>query len=226
MINFMRKIFGIRLRGATHFHAVLCCSAALCLSVVFGAMAFAEGKSAPRQTLENSINAIVTELKKPEFKDEAQKPVVLKRVEDLVHEIFDFTELSKRTVGAAWRNFSEDQQKRFVLAFTDLLRATYIGRIEGYNGEEVAYTGETSSTSGDKVEINTSILVDNKDVLVNYRMLLSSNGAWKVYDVIVEGVSLVQNYRTQFQDMLAKGDAEELIALVLKKSIEVKEQKK
>ncbi len=192
-----------------------------CFCLVFSTSAFADGKSAPRQELEKYIDLILIELKKPEFKDSATKKEILVKIEDIVHEIFDFTELSKRTVGAAWKNFSAEQQKMFTEAFTDLLRATYIGRIEGYNGEQVFYLGETSSTAGDKVEINTSILVDSKDVLVNYRMLQNNASEWKVYDVIVEGVSLVQNYRTQFQDVLTKGDAESLIELVKAKAAEL-----
>jgi phospholipid transport system substrate-binding protein len=173
----------------------------------------AEAASEAGQALENMVNAVLVELKKPELKNPATRQAVLDRVEKIVVSLFSMEELSMRTVGPNWKKFSADQKKRFTAAFEDLLRARYLASLEGYNGETVAYKGEVPiGGGGDKVQIDSSVNIQGKDVPVSYRMLKKDR--WVVYDVVIEGVSLVQNYRSQFQAVLQKGDADELIALV------------
>lgn len=191
--------------------------AALLLFVVAAAPAAFGAQSATdtiRQTVDNVLNII----KKPEMRDAAKKAALLKDVEDQIKTIFDFSEFSARTVGPKWRTFTPDQQSRFENAFASLLRATYIEKLEGYSGEKVNFTGEIASTKGDKVEVQSSIqMKDNKVIPVSYR-LLDKNGQWKVYDVRIENVSLIENYRGQFKDILLKGSAEDLIKQVEEKA--------
>ncbi|MDR2076433.1 MAG: ABC transporter substrate-binding protein [Desulfovibrio sp.] len=178
-------------------------------------------ESEARQRLERTINAVLTELNKPEFRNPASQPQVLASVETIILTLFDFNELSMRTVGPTWRSFSEDQKARFQTAFTNLLRETYLGKLNGYEGETVSYLGESSSSDGKRAEIQTSVDVMGKPVPVAYRMILKTD--WVVYDIIIEGVSMVQNYRTQFQDLLSRGSIEQLIRLVDDKAGEVRE---
>ena len=180
--------------------------------------------SQARQELERTINDVLAELKKPELKKPATRDAVLARVERIIDRLFSFEELSARTVGANWRNFTPDQQKRFIDVFTTLLRETYLEKLDGYSGEIVTYLSETSSTSGDKVEISTTVTIKGTPVPVAYRMLKKNQ--WKVYDVIIEGVSLVQNYRSQFQQVLVSGDAEKLITQVRAKAEEARAHNK
>lgn len=181
----------------------------------------AEAASEARAALENTVNQVLAELAKPELKNAATRNAVLDRVEKIIVNLFSFEELSMRTVGPNWKNFSPDQKKRFIDAFEDLLRERYTGSLEGYNGETVNYTAETPiGNSTDKVQIDTSVTIQNKNVPVSYRML--KKGKWVVYDIIIEGVSMVQNYRSQFQSVLQKGDAEELIRLVRAKADETR----
>lgn len=170
-----------------------------------------------RQAVDNVMNII----KKPEMHDPAKKNELLKEVDALVKTIFDFGEFSARTVGPKWRSFTPDQKSRFEDAFADLLRATYIEKLEGYSGEKVNFTDEVSSSKGDKVEVQTTLQMKDKVVPVAYR-LLQKNNAWKVYDVRIENVSLIENYRGQFKDILLRGSADELIEKVVEKSREVK----
>lgn len=195
------------------------CLKALILSgiIFMGACLWGGGVSlaAPSQAhqeLERTINDVLTELQKPELKSPSGRNAVLARVEKIIDRLFSFEELSARTVGANWSKLTPDQQKRFMDAFTTLLRESYLEKLDGYNGETVSYISETSNSSGDKVEINTSVLIRGKPVPVAYRMLRKNQ--WEVYDVIIEGVSMVQNYRSQFQQMLVSGDAEKLIEQV------------
>jgi phospholipid transport system substrate-binding protein len=178
-------------------------------------------ESEARQRLETTISAVLTELQRPEFKNPATQPQVLTSVEKIILTLFDFGELSMRTVGPTWRTFTDDQKARFQAAFTDLLRESYLEKLNGYDGETVTFLGEDTSSDGKRAEIQTSVDVMGKPVPVAYRMTRKEE--WVVYDVIIEGVSMVQNYRTQFQDLLSKGSIEQLIRLVGDKAGEVHE---
>lgn len=179
-----------------------------------------------RASLKNTIDQVLELIKAPTFSDPATRENQIEAIDSKIREIFDFSEFSSRTVGKNWKNFTDTQKTRFIDAFAQLLRATYIDKIEGYNGEEVKYLGETVGTKGDKVEVDTSIALKTQEapIKVSYRML--NKGRWVVYDVIIEGVSLVQNYRTQFNELLQKGDAEALIAKVNARAQELREQNK
>lgn len=202
-----------------------------CLMAVFtmsASLAFATEapKSPARQALETSITRILNVIKNPDYENPNKRPPLRQQIEDEVLHIFDFTEFSSRTVGSAWQKFSDQQKKRFSDTFAELLLNTYLDKISGYNGEQVSYVSEKSSSKGDRAEILTEIsLKDGKKIPVAYRMM-PKDSAWCVYDVLVEGVSLVKNYRTQFQNILAKGDAETLIQKVESKVSELKSKHK
>jgi phospholipid transport system substrate-binding protein len=198
---------------------------AACLLLLFAAMGQSrtEAASEAGQALDDTVTAVLVELKRPELKNPATRAAVLERVEKIITNLFSIEELSMRTVGPNWKNFTADQKKRFIEAFSDLLRERYAGSLDGYNGETVSYTGEVPiGGGGDKVQIDSTVSIRGKPVPVSYRML--KKGKWVVYDVIIEGVSMVQNYRSQFQSVLQKGDAEELITLVRAKATETQVQ--
>lgn len=174
-----------------------------------------------KQTLDTAVNRILAAIRNPDYENPATRPPLKRQIEDEVYHVFDFGEFSSRTVGPRWKTFSETQKKDFSNAFADLLLNTYLNRITGYNGETVAYTGETVSQDGTKVEVRTVItLRDGKKIPVSYRML-EKNGHWRVYDVIIENISLVKNYRTQFHDILNTASPEELIARVREKAAQI-----
>lgn len=174
-----------------------------------------------RQALETSISRILASIKNPDYVNPTTRGPLRQQIEDEVLHIFDFGEFSSRTVGPRWRTFSPDQQRRFSDAFAELLINTYLNKIDGYNGEQVLYTGETVSPEGRRVEVQTLITMkDGKKVPVAYRML-PKRGSWFVYDVLIENLSLVKNYRTQFQDILNSASPDQLIARIRAKTQEV-----
>ena len=119
----------------------------LALAVVLpGAAALAA--SPARQALETSISRILASIKNPDYVNPTTRGPLRQQIEDEVLHIFDFGEFSSRTVGPRWRTFSPDQQRRFSDAFAELLINTYLNKIDGYNGEQVLYTGETVSPEG------------------------------------------------------------------------------
>lgn len=184
----------------------------------------AQANSPARQSLETATNRILNFIKNPDYVNPATRGPIRQQIEDEVLHIFDFSEFSSRTVGPRWRNFTAQQKREFSDAFADLLINTYLNKIDGYNGEQVLYTGEVSSAKGDRTEVRTVVTMkDGKKVPVAYRML-PKNGKWLVYDVLIENISLVKNYRTQFQDILNTNSPENLIARIKAKAMEVRQE--
>lgn len=192
------------------------------LLVMFTATNALAAKSAT-DTIRQTVDDVLNIIKKPGMHDPAKRGALLNEVEEQIKTIFDFTEFSARTVGPKWRQFNEDQKNRFVKAFSELLRVTYVEKLENYDGEKVKFINEVSSTSGDKVEVQSTVTMKDKEVPVAYRLLIK-NDEWKVYDVRIEKVSLIENYRGQFKEILLKGDAEGLIKKVEEKAAEVRQQ--
>jgi len=176
-----------------------------------------------RYSLEKRVNGIFAILQNPGFVDKASRPEYRMKIEQEIAGIFDFAEFASRTVGPRWTSFTPEQRRAFTEAFESLLKATYLDRVDGYNGEKVAYLGEQVSARGDRVEVRTTLnMKGNKIVPVNYRML-PKDGNWVVYDVIIENISLVMNYRTQFQELLLKGSPEALTARILEQARKTRE---
>lgn len=195
----------------------------LCLTA---SLVYAQPATQAQKSLETAVNRILAAIRNPDYKNPSTRPRLRNQIEEEVYNIFDFGEFSARTVGPRWKTFTEPQKRSFSDAFAELLFNTYLNRITGYNGETVAYTGENVSPQGDKVEVRTQIsMKDGRKIPVSYRML-DKDGRWKVYDVIIENISLVKNYRTQFHDILNSATPEELIDRVRAKASEIIEQGK
>ncbi len=174
-----------------------------------------------RAALESSVTRVLSLIQRPDYVNPATREPLRRQIEDEVYYIFDFGEFSARTVGQAWKGFTPRQKKAFTEAFAELLFATYLSRIDGYNGEKVRYLGERANADETRVEVRTELTLEGGQVLpVDYRML-PKEGGWVVYDVVVEGVSLVKNYRTQFQELLSGASPEEVTARVKAKAAEV-----
>ena len=193
--------------------------ATLCFALYLYAAQAAEAASPAREALEGSINKVLNIIKQPAYANPATRAPLKQEIEAELRTSFDFGEFSLRTVGPRWKEFTQDQKQRFADAFASLLMHTYVDKIDGYNGEQVAFTGERGK--GDKVEVQTTIAMKNGNkVPVAYRML-SKDGTWRVYDVVVENISLVMNYRAQFQEILASASPDDLIAKVQAKAAEM-----
>lgn len=149
-------------------------------------------------------------------RDEKPKKEIIDRLREVVYPLFDFEEMAKRSLGAHWRRIEPQQQREFVGAFTGLLEKTYAERIDLYDGQKVVYTGET--VDGDYAEVRTKVL-DNKgkEYSVNYK-LRRVDGKWRIYDVVAENISLVNNYRSQFQRVIVNSSFEDLMKRLKEKA--------
>lgn len=169
----------------------------------------------PQQIIEAQVNKVLDVLREPTSEGESGKKAKEEKIWSIFDSIFDYTELSKRTLSRNWKKLNGDQQKEFEELFRKLLGNVYMDRILAYKDEKVAFERETM-LSEDKAEVQTKILTSTKEIPMNYRMI-ANNDQWKVYDVIIEGVSMIKNYRSQFNDILAKKPPEELLKILRKK---------
>jgi phospholipid transport system substrate-binding protein len=176
--------------------------------------------AAPSETLKEHINKVLEVLRDPALKGEPGRKVKKEKICSISEEVFDFTELSKRTLGQNWKRLNPDQQEEFIKLFKSLLETVYADKITSYTDEKVTLKGEIT-LSEKAVEVPTTIVTKTSEIPINYR-LIEEKGRWKVYDVVIEGVSLVNNYRTQFREILAKKTPEALLDILRKKAGEAR----
>lgn len=181
----------------------------------------AQSPAQARETLQNAVTKILDDIKNPAYANPATRGSMREAIKHEVYRVFDFSEFSSRTVGPRWRQFDSRAKQDFSNAFANLLFNTYLNKITGYNGEQVEYNGEVASPDGKIVEVRTTVTMkDGKKTPVAYRMIYK-DGHWVVFDVIIENISLVKNYRTQFQSILNTATPDELIAKINDKAREV-----
>ena len=169
-----------------------------------------------KETVKGQIDRMLTKMQTPEFKGLA-RDAKLTEISAIINEVFDYEELSRRTLGREWRKFSPDQQKEFVTLFEKLLQSIYADRILAYTQEKIEFGKETELKKG-RVEVESYIITtDNKKVPLFYRMT-NKSGQWRVYDVVIEGISMVKNYRGQFREILSKKKPEDLLQTLREKT--------
>jgi phospholipid transport system substrate-binding protein len=162
---------------------------------------------APTETLQRRVDEVIRLLDDPNFKD---KPAERReRVRKVAEDIFDYPDTARRALGPHWNARTPQEREEFTRLFADLLDRAYISKIDLYQGEKVRWIGET--INGDEAIVKTTIQTKSgTEVPVEYRMHLK-NGRWLVYDVVIEGVSLVSNYRTQFNKIVQTESYDSLV---------------
>jgi phospholipid transport system substrate-binding protein len=164
---------------------------------------------APTDQLKTGIDRVIKILDDPSMKSEAKAKERRAVVRKIANDLFDFGETAKRSLGRHWQARSEKEREEFVNLFADLLERSYIGKIDLYGGEKVVYMGET--IDGDLATVRTKIVTkQGTEASIDYR-LLKRGDRWMVYDVVLENVSLVSNYRTQFNKIIQTASYQELV---------------
>jgi phospholipid transport system substrate-binding protein len=156
-----------------------------------------------------SVDEVLTILRDPSYKEESTREVQRQKLRTLVETLFDYDEISRRALGRKWKAFTREQMDEFSDLFTRLLEKTYLNKIQEYSDEKVIY-GKATMLSENKVEVGTDIVTASKQIPINYRVVFQ-HGEWRGYDVLIEGVSLVRNYRSQFNEILQKKTPEDLL---------------
>ncbi len=164
----------------------------------------------PTDQLRSQINRVVKTVEDPELQKESKIKERRAAVRKVADEIFDFTETAKRSLARHWLQRSPAERREFVDLFADLLERSYISKIELYNGEKFAYLGDT--IDGDQAMVRTKIVTkQGSEIPIDYKMLRGAGDRWLVYDVLIEGVSLIANYRTQFNKIIQTSSYQELV---------------
>jgi phospholipid transport system substrate-binding protein len=172
---------------------------------------------APTDQLRASVDKVIKTLDTPALKGEGKTKERRAAVRNIAGEIFDVPETAKRALGPHWQARTPAEREEFVKLFSDLLESGYISKVDRYEGEKVSYVGE--SLDGDQATVRTRIVTkQGSEVPVDYRMQ-QREGRWLVYDVVIEGVSLVANYRTQFNKIIQSSSYQELVQKLKARSL-------
>ncbi len=175
----------------------------LLLSVLFTLPVIAYGETTPRTVaLEASVNLALAIMQNNELAKRRIGVSADKNCRDALYPQFNFTRMAKMSVGRKWGKFSPVQKERFLVVFRKLLENTYLGMIERYQGEQVKFTKEVEK-SNSITRVDAVILSKGQKYDVSYR-LGADGDKWKVYDIIIEGMSVTGNYRAQFKQLLRK----------------------
>jgi len=171
----------------------------------------------PQAAVESSVEAIIDALKDDALDKETRR----QKIRAIISKRFDFRAMSQRTLATNWKKASDEEKEQFVDLFSRLIESSYIGKIEAYTDEKVQYPGET--VKGMKAFVKTLITSSSADIPVDYR-LYRKDDQWLVYDVIIEGVSLISNYRSSYQEIVKKEGFAGLLARMQDKIKELESQ--
>jgi phospholipid transport system substrate-binding protein len=164
---------------------------------------------APTDTVKTTIDDVIKILQNPSLKSEAKTEERRKLIRTAVDKVFDFKEMAMRSLARNWAKRTPQEKKEFTGLFSDLLERSYINRVESYSDEKVSYDSE--EIDGDYAVVKTRFITKRREeISVDYKMM-NEDGAWKVYDVVIERVSLVNNYRIQFNKIIASSSYDELV---------------
>ena len=172
----------------------------------------------PTDIAKQTTDKVIDILKNKEMRRADKTKERRAAIRKVVGEHFDFEEMAKRSLAQHWRQRTPEERKEFVALYADLLERTYIKKVESYSDEKITY-GEESGDSDYSVVKTKIITKKNIDIPVEYKMEKKS-GKWVVYDVVIEGVSLVNNYRNQFNKIIASDSYQELVARLKNKEVE------
>jgi len=157
----------------------------------------ADDANSPTAVVQQTVNQALSVLR------DTQTPLAQRqdKLRQIVSSTFEFTEMAKSALGYHWKQISADQQQEFTNVFISFIEDSYLSKINDYRGQQVAFLKSTGDTADD-AQVNTDIVAPGKEPIhVNYR-LLQKGGAWKIYDVTVDAISIIANYRNQFNRVM------------------------
>ena len=195
----------------------------LLLYPIGGGEAMSQGHSngyaqSPTVQIRSMVDQMLRILTDPSLQGDSKKVERYRLSRETIVARFDFNEMAKRSLGSHWRRRTHEERRKFVRIFSDLLEKTYLTKLDYYNGEKFIYTDE--KIDRDYAEVRSKVHTSNgKEFTIGYKLHLVGND-WKIYDVVVEDISVVNNYRSQFSRIIAKSSYEELVAKIKEKIAE------
>ncbi len=168
---------------------------------------------APTEQMRRYTDEVVRILKEPGMKPDARRLAVKKVAE----QVFDLNETARRSLGRHWQQLTPQQRQEFVPLFEDLLERTNMSKIDLYGGEQVKYTGE--AIDGDNATVKASVITKKGTEVPVEARLLNRDGKWLIYDVLIENISLVGNYRAQFDQIIRTSSYDDLVRRLRDKQV-------
>lgn len=187
----------------------------LCLVMLVLTTTPAFAASGPKAQVEETLEAVIALLKDKSLERDTRRDKIRK----LIYARFDFQLMSQRTLSTNWKKASAEQKDRFVRLFSELLEWSYISRIEAYTNEKVEYLGEKLKKN--RAQVDTFILSGGTEIPINYR-LINKDDEWLVYDVIIEQISLISNYRSSYRTIVKNDGIDGLLVQMEQKIAELK----
>jgi phospholipid transport system substrate-binding protein len=179
------------------------------LTAALSVVARTAAAGVPTEQIKTTVEKALVVLKDPQLKTPAKMSERRDQLKQILFARFDFTEMARRALGANWRRRTPQEQEEFVRLFTEVLERAYAGIIESYSDEKIFYTNER--IDGSFADVGSKIVTSKgEEYSINYKAHLVSN-EWKVYDVVAENISLVNNYRSQFTRVIAHESYDELV---------------
>jgi len=179
------------------------------LTAALSIVARSAAAGVPTEQIKTTVEKALVVLKDPQLKTPAKMSERRDQLKQILFARFDFTEMARRALGANWRRRTPQEQEEFVRLFTEVLERAYAGIIESYSDEKIFYTNER--IDGSFADVGSKIVTSKgEEYSINYKAHLVSN-EWKVYDVVAENISLVNNYRSQFTRVIAHESYDELV---------------
>ena len=163
----------------------------------------------PTAQIKETVDRTIRILSDPILKADAKKSLRHQLAREAILPRFDFNEMAKRSLGSHWRRLTAEEQRKFVSVFSQFLEKIYITRIDAFNGETFVYTGEHVDQDYARVDSKVQIAT-GKEYSIRYQLHLVAND-WKIYDVVVENISIVNNYRAQFSRLIDQSSYEQLV---------------
>ncbi|GFO54288.1 organic solvent tolerance ABC transporter substrate-binding protein [Geomonas sp. Red276] len=197
-------------------------SSLMSLVMVFflGVVTPANGYASPTTEVKQVVDEVVRIVSNPELKKPQKEKQRRQALKQSIDRIFDYGEMAQRSLATHWKERSPQERAEFVSLFETLLQNSYAGKIESYHNEKIVYLNE--SVDGPHAEVRSKVIAPKGDeYALDYRLLLK-NGRWMVYDVVIEGVSLVSNYRGQFNRIINNQGYPALVKKLRTKSEEIK----
>jgi len=190
-------------------------------SIAFGSSD--QPAESPTEVVRATISEVFRVLEDPKLQGPGKLIPRRHMLEEVIAGRFDYAEMSKRTLAAYWPPLTNDQRAEFVALFKAFLSDRYAGKIEGYSGEQVQYLGER--VEGGYAEVRTKLVSSKVEVPMDYR-LINKAGRWYAYDIIADGVSLVKNYRSQFEKIIRTDSYEELVKRLRERTVTEEKKEK
>ena len=166
------------------------------------------GGGSPTGAVRETVDQVFVVLRDQALKDPAREAERRAKLEEIIGRRFDYAEMAKRTLASHWKGLSAEKQNEFVGLFQQFLASSYAGNVDGYSGEQVEYLKEREK--GEFAEVQTKVVSPKVEIPLDYR-LLKKDGEWWVYDVVIDGVSLMKNYRGQFSRIIDSSSFEGLL---------------